>query len=686
MLFRSFESMKKEDYNGFPIRGIVVDNEDPDKLGRVKCEVPGRWPINEYDKLPWIFPKNPYGLGGKVTCSSFSVPELGSELIIVFPYKMEYAPFYIGYYQSFTTNQVLLYDESYPNTYGFSDSQMFWVRVNKDEEYLELFHYCGFTARMYDDGNVHINIPKTLTLNIGEDLLVNVDGKEVMEVQGTSSKIVFDDKVLNVKGSNNIICESNEYKSVWGIYSRGVVGTSLFDVTGLQYNNTLGSKTTTASVNYSLEVGVNFEQTVGGYKYIDISGDYKLEVGGDCESTFNSNFISSVIDDYNLSVYGKYKEKVYEDKSVEVLFNNILSVGASNYVKANGDHVEEATNIYMNSGVSLPLPLLVEDPDSPVTSIITSPSLIPSSPIGHGKLLVEKGILLLKVESLQLIDLLMKDLEELAFVIRTQMTSLGPGEYVSQEGTNTPSNVSIFNSDLGAFTTLIQDEEAVTVIQDNLENIDNETLTKLSVEDIEKLQSDLIKNLPVLKSYSIETATKLLSEMLDLIDTTYYSNKDLTDFIKIASNYFVNTFSASVSSKIIKTNIDHTIDNTKITVKINIDLVYNYLVNKNIDSIDISNLSESVKSKVSPTIQDNLGYNLLKTLKSDSIISLSNNIINELLLDILLIVGDTDNISSKINQDVVSNLKSKLDSFTGNALLLKNITRLIKGYDNAKSR
>lgn len=412
MLFRSFESIKQEDYHGIPVRGIVVDNDDPLYLGRVKCEVTGRWPIGEYEKLPWIFPFNPYGLGGKITNSSFSVPEIESELIIIFPYKLEYAPFYIGYFQSTVTHQAVLFDEDYPDSYGFCDPQMFWTKVNKKQEYLELFHYCGLTVRMFDDGNVHINIPKNLIINIEEDFLVKVKGKEVWEIDKTSSKIVTEDKVLKVLGTNNLF--------VQGDYSRTITGN--FDTTML----------------------ANYVYTLAGNKSVDIDGDYNKVVSGKhnvlVSDAYNivaeSNYFLYAIDNVHFMIDGNFytqANNIYASASINYaiqseifsLENEIYTAfSAEAYYEASPSIVESSTPVYPVIEATLP-----ETSDYAVVE----DSSLPLDPIGHGDLETRLLELELKVEELFTINEVMKILEVVLKEDRLKMTSLGAGEFIMKE-------------------------------------------------------------------------------------------------------------------------------------------------------------------------------------------------------------------------------------------------------------
>ena len=58
-------------------RGIVVDNLDPKKLGRIKVLI-SIYEDLDIDDIPWAFPELSTFLGNSQNSISFSVPEEGS--------------------------------------------------------------------------------------------------------------------------------------------------------------------------------------------------------------------------------------------------------------------------------------------------------------------------------------------------------------------------------------------------------------------------------------------------------------------------------------------------------------------------------------------------------------------------------------------------------------------------------
>lgn len=215
MIIKPLEHLKKVDNLKMTHKGIVVFNNDPKKLGRVKCTIKGQFEESDDTKLPWVFPLNSYGLGGKSDSSLFSVPEVDSELAIVFPYDDIYMPMYIGYWQSTKTHQVR-FDEDYPESYGGEDSTgTFWI-VNKTKSFIEFEHTSGTKVRINNEGvmtlvivkdkiediaeNYSLTIGDNLTAAVGKNCNINIVGDANVTVEGNSKIITEGDSEINTDG------------------------------------------------------------------------------------------------------------------------------------------------------------------------------------------------------------------------------------------------------------------------------------------------------------------------------------------------------------------------------------------------------------------------------------------------------------------------------------------------------
>ena len=66
-------------------RGIVVDNNDPLKLGRLKVRLDAAYGNQPTDKLPWAWPCFAYG--GMPQMALYAVPEVGAGVWVEFQWK-----------------------------------------------------------------------------------------------------------------------------------------------------------------------------------------------------------------------------------------------------------------------------------------------------------------------------------------------------------------------------------------------------------------------------------------------------------------------------------------------------------------------------------------------------------------------------------------------------------------------
>ena len=172
---------------GRPHKGVVVDNNDPEKLGRVKVSIVGLLQGSN-DNLPWISQRSPSMLGGQPDKGNFFVPSVGSELEIIFPHRDIYSGFYVGFWQTPNTHNAA-FDDGYPDKYGFIDSG-FTVSYDGAKEEFILAHPQGATITIKPDGSVEIT----------------TDGKAT--VKGTGGTDIGDSSsVTNIKGSQVILAD-----------------------------------------------------------------------------------------------------------------------------------------------------------------------------------------------------------------------------------------------------------------------------------------------------------------------------------------------------------------------------------------------------------------------------------------------------------------------------------------------
>lgn len=111
----------------------VVDNTDERLLGRIKCQIENLLPWDDTEKLPWIYPLYPAGLGQGPLSSHHCVPEKDSYVMTIFPLGSIYHGFYV-WHTTDKLRRMTDFHSEYPQRYGWQDSKENKLIVNKDED------------------------------------------------------------------------------------------------------------------------------------------------------------------------------------------------------------------------------------------------------------------------------------------------------------------------------------------------------------------------------------------------------------------------------------------------------------------------------------------------------------------------------------------------------------------------
>lgn len=190
MFVKVAEHIKEDqDLFSFSFQGKVVDNNDPDKLGRIKVEVPN---VYQGDKslFPWVHRKESGNNG------EFSVPPLNTIVEISFPDRDLYNPTYCGrYLKAGKIDSV--FEEDYPNTYGYVDDAGNKFTANKTSKLVKYEHSSGHTHSLSDSGEEH---------GITGDLKVTATGEAEFfgtaktTVGSSASQTIVNGQLVNLGG------------------------------------------------------------------------------------------------------------------------------------------------------------------------------------------------------------------------------------------------------------------------------------------------------------------------------------------------------------------------------------------------------------------------------------------------------------------------------------------------------
>lgn len=176
--------------------GVVVENVDNKRLGRLKVDAPIYSGI-EKGLLPWCYPFSANGGSG---AGVVSVPEVGSYVLLMFPYQDIHLPFYVPVFVEGTRVNDLHVD--YPKSYGFRDSVGNMFRVNKESKEIVLQHNSGTEIKIDSVGNVSISGVKNIGIVGSENISVH---------SGASVGIVAKNAIsLKAEGSGkNVVLEGD---------------------------------------------------------------------------------------------------------------------------------------------------------------------------------------------------------------------------------------------------------------------------------------------------------------------------------------------------------------------------------------------------------------------------------------------------------------------------------------------
>lgn len=215
MLTRLDEFFDNQDLLQSQHRGIIVDNNDPKKIGRVRCKIVGLFSSDEDSALPWCYPKLPLSMGtGSADSGSYFSPELLSEVIVEFPEGDVYHPVYTGYTLTEKSKSPLP-DEGYPNTAGFVFGEMF-LKFNKETNEVNFFHPSGFTFNLNSEGAANISLPSALTVSIGGECNLAITGNFSQVSSCNHTVNVAKNAVIQAEKDVQVISKKNSVSTVAG--------------------------------------------------------------------------------------------------------------------------------------------------------------------------------------------------------------------------------------------------------------------------------------------------------------------------------------------------------------------------------------------------------------------------------------------------------------------------------------
>ena len=159
--------------------GIVINNNDPDQLGRCQIKIYGYYEELATKNIPWAIPDIPSMASTK---GNFVIPELNTIVRGYFDNGDESKPVYtsVAFNASYTDEELNPFDnlirtEDYPQTMVlFQTDQRDYLVMNKKTGEIAFTHHTGAVTRINPDGSIDIS---TCTYSAGNaPMNVNVSG------------------------------------------------------------------------------------------------------------------------------------------------------------------------------------------------------------------------------------------------------------------------------------------------------------------------------------------------------------------------------------------------------------------------------------------------------------------------------------------------------------------------------
>ncbi|HOB26244.1 MAG TPA: phage baseplate assembly protein V, partial [Bacilli bacterium] len=155
--------------------GLVVDNDDPKKLGRLKISVPSVYGNIEKEDLPWSEPCFPYGYTDQ---GIFFIPELNSLVSVMFINGSPYKPLWLG--TIFRENENVVPSEAkdiYPDR-KIIKTNSGYLMFDDDSQYIELKHRSGSRIAVTKDGDITIHAAHDVVILADHQIIMDLTNKE----------------------------------------------------------------------------------------------------------------------------------------------------------------------------------------------------------------------------------------------------------------------------------------------------------------------------------------------------------------------------------------------------------------------------------------------------------------------------------------------------------------------------
>ena len=260
MLIKPYNSIftNKLDAYEQTYEGEVIDNNDPEKLKRIKVHIP-IWDMYTDEQLQWVSPASTNS--ASPDSDNHNIPEIGSKVTISFNNKDPEDPQYSGASVTESTKSSI-FDEDYPNTYGQKDSIGNFVMHNKNTGISVFHHNSGTEVQMDPDGSF-------LVQSGNNGSYISMDTKGNVKISAPTVTVVAEEEIN--MAANRINIHGKNILKMWSkIIEVGSDGTDTLTLTA-NYSNIVGKQCTLEPTEVKVENTLNVA-SAASYNFDDLFG------------------------------------------------------------------------------------------------------------------------------------------------------------------------------------------------------------------------------------------------------------------------------------------------------------------------------------------------------------------------------------------------------------------------------
>lgn len=326
-----------------PQYGVVVDNEDPDHLGRVRVAL--AWQLlhsglvcnstktdelftNKDNVTPWIWVVSPYQ---GFDHGALAIPEIGSQVLVGFEQNNAERPYVMGsrYFKDTMKPEWTKYDQN--KVKGFR------TRSGHTVEFIDADGNNAFNA-FNNGGRIHIYDAETHAY----DILFDTDQKLIRMKSKGNIELYADKDIVMQAGNDIVITAENDMTEHIGNNLRIDAEKDISQNAGANFNTHSAENTL---ISADKEIGtVSSEGT-----YIDVYGEFKLVV--DEELSMFAEKDMHLSDSNNIDISA--------EKTLEIKGKDIVGNAKNEFSEYSSDHNIKAQNgVKINATSSIDLKAL----------------------------------------------------------------------------------------------------------------------------------------------------------------------------------------------------------------------------------------------------------------------------------------------------------------------------------------